>query len=66
MAMMPHLAQLAQRIEQGWASGLLWAGERNVTMEALLAVAAHSPDPAIQSQARASLLHHSVLKPLHG
>ncbi|KAK9825813.1 hypothetical protein WJX74_009906 [Apatococcus lobatus] len=51
LAMMPHLAQLAQRIEQGWASGLLWAGERNVLMEALLAVAAHSPDPAIQSQA---------------
>ena len=59
MAMMPHLAQLAQRIEQGWASGLLWVGERNVTMEALLAVAAHSPDPAVQSQVGfASLQHH--------
>lgn len=59
MAMMPHLAQLAQRIEQGWASGLLWAGERNVIMEALLSVAAHSPDPAIQSQVGfALMLHH--------
>lgn len=48
-AMRPHLTTLASRMEEMWAAGQLWAGERNYLCDAMLAASA-SGDPELRTQ----------------
>lgn len=59
--LVPHLAGMATQIQDMWQRKIIWAGERNVLSDALLAAAASGP---ADMQSKVCIL--SQLLALHG
>lgn len=51
-AMAPHLTAIAARIDELWAAGKIWPGERCVMSDVIMLAASRAGDASLQSQAR--------------